>query len=99
MLSKGVATTTTTSASTTTTAPGTTTSTTTTTLAVQPTVSMPNVAGMTRTQVYAAMTSAGLYFSTRGPGAGTLKWTTATSSVPAAGTKVKRFSHVIINVK
>jgi hypothetical protein len=45
------------------------------------------------------MHTAGLYFSTRGPGAGTSAWTTGLSTVPAAGTKVKRLSTVIVNVK
>jgi beta-lactam-binding protein with PASTA domain len=96
-----VAGTTTTAAGTTTTIAGTTTtsSTTTTTVPNQPLVAVPSVAGLSRTQVFAAMKTAGLYFSTRGPGAGTSKWTTGVSTVPAAGTKVKRLSTVIVNVK
>ena len=97
----GTTTTTTTLAGTTTTtlAGTTTTSTTTTTVAVNTLVAVPNVAGLTRAQVFAAMHTAGLYFSTKGPGAGTSKWTTGVSTVPAAGTKVKRLSTVIVNVK
>jgi len=60
---------------------------------------LPSVAGLSRTQVFAAMHTAGLYFSTRGPGAGTSAWTTGVSTVPVAGTKVKRLSTVIVNVK
>jgi len=97
----GTTTTTTTLAGTTTTtlAGTTTTSTTTTTVAANTLVAVPNVAGLTRAQVFAAMHTAGLYFSTKGPGAGTSKWTTGVSTVPAAGTKVKRLSTVIVNVK
>ncbi len=105
VLSKGSATTTTTTTAgtTTTTTAGTTTTTagtTTTTTTVAPAlVAVPNVAGMTRVEVYAAMRTAGLFFSTRGPGAGTTAWTTGVSTIPAAGTKVKRLSTVIVNVK
>lgn len=93
VLSSGAVSVTTTSSATTTS-----TTSTTTTVAPQPLVAVPNVAGLTRAQVTAAMTSAGLYYTTQGPGAGTT-WTTAVSSVPAAGTKVKRFSTILINVK
>jgi beta-lactam-binding protein with PASTA domain len=93
-------TTTTLASTTTTTLPGTTTtSSTTTTTVAQTLVAVPSVAGLSRTQVFAAMHTAGLYFSTRGPGAGTSAWTTGLSTVPAAGTKVKRLSTVIVNVK
>lgn len=91
---------------TTTTAPvsGTTTTTspaptTTTTLSAQPLIAMPNFVGMNRAQVNSAMHRAGLYYSTRGPNAGTTKWTSVVSQVPAAGTKVHRLSTVILNVK
>ena len=93
-------TTTTIASTTTTTLPGTTTtSSTTTTTVAQTLVAVPSVAGLSRTQVFAAMHTAGLYFSTRGPGAGTSAWTTGVSTVPVAGTKVKRLSTVIVNVK
>ena len=105
-LSKGATGTTTTTTTTTvpvttTTKPGTTTTSTSTTTTTTPaaTEAMPNVAGMTRAQVFAAMKAASLYFSTRGPGANSTKWTTAVSSVPVAGTRVKKLSTVIINVK
>lgn len=91
-------TTTTTAATTTTTTPSSTT-TTTTTIAGEGLRAVPNVVGMTRSQVYAAMRQAQLYFSTRGPGAGTAAWTTVVSEVPAAGTMVKWHSSVILNVK
>ncbi|MGH9021095.1 MAG: PASTA domain-containing protein, partial [Acidimicrobiales bacterium] len=98
VLSRGPATTTTTTTipgGTTTTTPGTTT---TTTLAPG-TEAMPNVLGLTRAQVYAAMKAAQLYFSTSGPHANTPQWTTATGSSPAAGAPVKRLSNVVIFVK
>jgi beta-lactam-binding protein with PASTA domain len=60
---------------------------------------MPNVAGMTRAQVNTALHNAGLYYSTRGPGANSPTWTTVVSSVPAAGTMVKWHSSVILNVR
>ena len=99
-LSTGPSTTTTTAPSaTTTTTPGTT-PTTTTTLATQPLISMPNLVGKNQSQVHAAMNSAGLYYTTKGPGAGANPtWTQVVSSVPAAGTKVKKFSKVLLNVK
>lgn len=90
------------STTTTTTTPGTTSSTTTsttTTLAGEGLRAMPNVVGMTRAQVNTAMHNAGLYYSTRGPGANSPAWTTVVSSVPAAGTMVKWHSTVILNVK
>ena len=96
----GTTTTTTVAATTTTTAPtGSTTTTTTTTIAGEGLRAMPNVVGMDQAQVYAAMRKAQLFFSTRGPGAGTTKWTTVVSEVPAAGTSVKWHSNVILNVK
>jgi beta-lactam-binding protein with PASTA domain len=77
-----------------------TTSTTTTTVASQPLVTMPNLVGMNRAQVSAAMHTAGLYYTTSGPGAGANPtWTKVVSQIPAAGTKVRRFSSVSLNVK
>lgn len=93
--SSTVAVTTTTVAGTTTTS-STTTSTTTTT--VPKSIAMPNLVGMDRTQVNAALKLAGLYYSTRGPGAGTLKWTHVVSTIPVAGTAVPALSTVILNV-
>jgi serine/threonine-protein kinase len=87
------------SGTTTTTVPGTT-STTTTTVVSQPLVTMPNLVGMNQAQVTAAMHTAGLYYTTSGPGAGANPtWTKVVSQIPAAGTKVKRFSTVALNVK
>ena len=82
--------------STTTTSPG---ATTTTTTVAKNLVAMPNVVGFSRTQVDAAMKAAGLYYVTRGPNANTSKWTTVVSSVPTAGTMVKRLTTVTLNVK
>jgi serine/threonine-protein kinase len=107
--SSGVSTTTTLPAVTTT-VPGTTTSTTTsttttstttTTVAVT-TVVMPNVVGMDQAQVKAALKSVGVYYATKGLGAGTATaaptWTRVVSTVPAAGVKVPHFSTVTLNV-
>jgi beta-lactam-binding protein with PASTA domain len=100
VISAGPGTTTTTSVATTTTTTTTTpTSTTTTTLAGQGLRAVPNLIGMDQAQAYAAMRKAQLYFSTRGPGAGTTAWKTVVSEVPAAGTMVKWHSNVVLNVK
>ena len=93
----------TTSPTTTTMAPATTSTTsttsTTTTLAGQGLRAVPNVVGMDRTQAFAAMGAAQLYFNTQGPNAGTTKWTKVLSSSPAAGTMVKWHSYVILTVR
>jgi beta-lactam-binding protein with PASTA domain len=60
---------------------------------------MPNVVGDTYAQAYAAMKAAKLYFTTRGPNSGGTKWTSVTGSSPAAGTSVKQYSTVILDVK
>jgi serine/threonine protein kinase len=95
-------TTTPTTPTTTTTVSGTTpssTSTTTTTTA-QPLTTMPNVVGMNRAQVKSAMTNAGLYYFTQGPGSGpNPTWTSVVSQIPNAGTKVKKYSTVNLHVK
>lgn len=92
-------TTTTTTPTPTTTTSTTPTPTTTTTPAGQGLRPMPNVVGMTRDQVNAAMKKAELYYVTRGPNANTTKWTKAVSSVPVAGTSVKWHSTVTLNVQ
>jgi beta-lactam-binding protein with PASTA domain len=61
--------------------------------------SVPNVVGMDFAQVNAAFKSAGLYFTTTGPGAGTTKWTAVVSENPGAGTKVKAGSTVTLTVR
>ena len=103
VLSRGPATTTTTTPAVTTTStpggPTTTAVTTTTTIPAAQATTMPNVVGLSRAQVYAAMRAADLYFQTRGPNANTSKWTTATGQSPPAGTKVKKLSTVIVDVK
>ena len=100
-----VATTTTSAAGPTTTSTSTTTSTTTTTTTTTTpvaTLAMPNLVGMDQAQVYAALHTAGLFYTTRGPGAGTSTtngtWTKVVSSIPAAGTKVPARSTVTLNV-
>jgi len=94
-------TTTTTVAGTTTTTVAPTTTTTvagTTTTVHAKTFPMPNLAGVTRAQANAILTADGLYYSTRGPGAGTTKWTHVVSTIPKAGTVVPYLSTVILNV-
>src|SRR5487761_1933754 len=89
-------TTTSTGATTTSTTP---TSSTTTTTAAN-TVAVPHLVGLNQAQVHAAMTTAGLYYVTRGPGTGaTPTWTKVVSTSPVAGTVVKRLSTVTVNVQ
>ncbi len=94
--------TTTTAPSTTTTAPVTTTAPTTTTTLHATSLPMPNLVGMDQAQVGAAMKAAGLYYSTKGPGAGSATaaptWTRVVSTVPAAGATVPYESTVLLNV-
>ena len=89
-----VSTTTVPPATTTTTAP-----TTTTTVAGEGPRPVPNVVGMDQAQVFAAMRKAQLYFTTRGPHAGTSQWTTAVSTQPSPGTSVPWHSTIIVNVR
>ncbi len=104
VLSTGPATTTTVAGATTTTgatSPTTTTTSpsTTTTVAAQGPRAVPNVVGMNQAQVYAAFKKAQLFYTTRGPNAGTTKWTKVVSEVPAAGTMVKWKSTITLNVR
>jgi hypothetical protein len=87
-----------TSGTTTTTTSSTGVTTTTTTLAGEGPRAAPNVVGMNQAEVFAAFHKAQLYFTTSGPGAGTTKWTTVVSEVPAAGTMVPWHSSVALNV-
>src|ERR1035437_3980411 len=102
---------TTTTSTTTTTVPGTSTTTPTTTSTTTPTttttlhptsLAMPNLTGMDPAQVYTALKAAGLFYSTKGPGAGTATtagtWTKVVSTIPAAGTMVPYKSTVTLNV-
>ncbi len=84
-----------TSSTTTTSAPGTT-STTTAATGPRP---VPNVIGMNYSQTFAAFKKAQLFFSTRGPLAGTKKWTKVVSEIPAAGTMVPWRSTITLNVR
>ena len=87
----------------TTTAPAPTTTAPTTSTTVAPaTLQMPNLVGMNQAEVATAMKAAGLYYSTRGTGAGTATsaptWTRVVSTLPAAGTSVPYKSTIILNV-
>ncbi|HEV2428007.1 MAG TPA: PASTA domain-containing protein, partial [Acidimicrobiales bacterium] len=94
VLSRGPATTTTTTPpTTTTTVVG---PTTTTTIPAADLTTVPNVVGLTRAQVFAAMKAADLYFATV---PNTTHWTKATGQSPAPGTKVKKLSTVTVDVK
>ncbi len=99
-LSSGpLATTTTGAPATTTTAPSPS-STTTTTISAQPLIVVPNLVGMSQSQVHATMHNVGLYYTTTGSGAGANPtWTRVVSTTPVAGTKVKRLSNVLLHVK
>ncbi len=57
---------------------------------------VPRVAGLTKAQVYAAMRRAQLFFTTKGPGAVTGTWVTATGVSPRAGTLVRWRSSVVV---
>ena len=59
---------------------------------------MPRVVGLSRAQVYAAMKSAQLYFSTRGPGSSTREWTTVVAQSPRPGTLVAWHAHATLTV-
>jgi beta-lactam-binding protein with PASTA domain len=61
-------------------------------------VAVPNVVGDNQAQTLAAFTSAGLYFYTSGPGAGTNLWKRVVSEIPAAGVKVAVGTHISLNV-
>jgi serine/threonine-protein kinase len=83
---------------TTSTSPSTSTTTSTTTSTLAKTLAMPNLAGMSRAAANAALKAAGLFYTTKGPGAGTTRWTHVVSTVPAAGSTVPYRSTVILNV-
>ena len=87
-----------TSSSTTTSTPSTTTSTSATTTTTARTLAMPQLVGLTRAQVVAVLTKAGLFYTTRGPGAHSSQWTHVVSTIPAAGTTVPYLSTVTLNV-
>ena len=73
---------------------------TTTTLVVTGTKprAVPNLVGLSYSQVVTALKNAGLFYSTSGPGAGTTTWTSVTAQVPVAGTVVKYHSSVRLTV-
>jgi hypothetical protein len=61
-------------------------------------VRVPNVAGLPKGEVYAALRHAGLYFTTRGPGSASGRWRSATAISPRASTLVAWHSQVTVSV-
>ena len=59
---------------------------------------VPQLVGLSRDAVNAALHKAALFYSTRGPGAGTTQWRRVTSTLPGAGTMVPWHSTIILNV-
>jgi serine/threonine-protein kinase len=59
---------------------------------------VPNVVGVSRAQVNTLLGAAGLYYSTKGPGADSPSWTRVLSTIPAVGTTVPWHSTIILNV-
>jgi beta-lactam-binding protein with PASTA domain len=60
---------------------------------------VPNVVGKSRTQVFALMHTAELYFVTTGPGSNNGTWHTVVSQTPAPGTSIKWHGTVHMTVK
>jgi beta-lactam-binding protein with PASTA domain len=73
--------------------------TTTTTTKPAGTIAMPKFVGLTRAQVNALAYKDQIYYDTRGPLAGTTRWTTVTAQSIAPGTAVKPLSHVYLTVR
>jgi hypothetical protein len=59
---------------------------------------VPSLVGRTRAEVYAAMRSAQLYFTTVGPGSTNGTWVVATAQSPAPGTRVRWHSEITVHV-
>jgi len=59
---------------------------------------VPRLVGLSRAQVYAAMKRAALYFRTVGPGSSNATWVVALHQSPAAGTRVRWHSEVVVTV-
>ncbi|HEY5121753.1 MAG TPA: PASTA domain-containing protein, partial [Acidimicrobiales bacterium] len=57
---------------------------------------VPRLGGLSRTQVYAAMKKAQLYFDTKGPGSANGTWIAVVRQSPAAGTRVRWHSVVLV---
>ena len=57
---------------------------------------VPNLSHMTRTQVYAVMHRADLYFSTRGPGSANGTWKSVVAESPKPGTRIAPRSNVVL---
>ncbi len=95
----GAATTTTSPATTTPAATSTTVAGTTATIAGQGPRAVPDVIGLGPTATIAAFRHAVLFFSPKGPGASTGKWTKVVSTLPSPGTMVPYRSTIIVNVR
>jgi hypothetical protein len=59
---------------------------------------VPRLVGRTRSEVYAAMRAAQLYFKTVGPGSTNSTWLIATAQSPAPGTRVAWHSEITLHV-
>jgi len=59
---------------------------------------VPSLVGKTRSEVYAAMRAAQLYFKTVGPGSTHSNWLIATAQSPAPGTRVAWHSEITVHV-
>ncbi len=57
---------------------------------------VPDVVGLPRAEVYAAMRHAQLYFTTRGPGSAHENWRSVSAQSPKAGTRVAWHSTVVL---
>ena len=72
--------------------------TTTTTVAAHGPRAVPNLVGDSPAQANAALSAAGLYYTTRGPGHNSPLWKRVVSSAPGAGTMVPWHSTIILKV-
>jgi len=59
---------------------------------------VPRLIGLSRARTYAAMKRAQLFFKTRGPGSSSGKWIVVLHQSPAAGTRVRWHSTIILTV-
>jgi hypothetical protein len=59
---------------------------------------VPNLVGLSRARVYAALRSAQLYFKTVGPGSSNSSWIVALAQSPRAGTRVRWHDEITVRV-